>query len=223
MLSSKAKITYDPRLRFGRTLDGGGALSVQVGFVVCTNFVGSMSGLPFRMCFAVVDVAHALPRGAVGVFSVPRAAGERALLPNIHLGSAVGRHPFLRFWPAAPDVVSDHIDGLRERNKEEEQGRGRGRGTVVGGVRKSNRDHGTNRDRDDGDAGGDTYHLCVSRRETIYVTVRAASVSNDLGARSFIPTTSGNCTYHRFRRHLLPPTLSTIQDISHQVHRSRLP
>ena len=121
MLSSKAKITYDPRLRFGRTLDGGGALSVQVGFVVCTNFVGSMSGLPFRMCFAVVDVAHALPHGAVGVFSVPRAAGERALLPNIHLGSAVGRHPFLRFWPAAPDVVSDHIDGLRERNKEEEE------------------------------------------------------------------------------------------------------
>lgn len=68
-----------------------------------------------------VDIAHTLPRGAVGVFSVPRAAGERALLPNIHLGSAVGRHPFLRFWPAAPDVVSDHIDGLRERNKEEEE------------------------------------------------------------------------------------------------------
>ena len=68
-----------------------------------------------------VDIAHTLPRGAVGVFSVPWEAGERALLPNIHLGSAVGRHPFLRFWPAAPDVVSDHIDGLRERNKEEEE------------------------------------------------------------------------------------------------------
>ena len=121
MLSSKAKITYDPRLRFGRTLDGGGALSVQVGFVVCTNFVGSMSGLPFRMCFAVVDVAHALPRGAVGVFSVPRAAGERALLPNIHLGSAVGGHPFLLLWLAAPDVARNHIDGLRKRGRREEE------------------------------------------------------------------------------------------------------
>ena len=68
-----------------------------------------------------VDIAHTLPRGAVGVFSVPWEAGERALLPNIHLGSAVGGHPFLLLWLAAPDVARNHIDGLQKRGRREEE------------------------------------------------------------------------------------------------------